>query len=72
MFETPMSEDRKNLRSKRDLEADALGALEEARRMPAGAARTEAMKKAGILRNAADLPEAFSAKRGRPARKSET
>jgi hypothetical protein len=37
-----------------DLEAEALVALEQARRMPAGPERTEAMKKAGILRNAAD------------------
>jgi hypothetical protein len=43
-----MSQDRKNPRSKFDLEAEALVALEQARRMPAGPERTEAMKKAGI------------------------
>jgi hypothetical protein len=50
------------------LEADALAALEEARAMPPGPERTDAMKKAGILRNAADLRGVFFAKRGRPAK----
>jgi hypothetical protein len=63
-----MSPDKKHLRSKLELEAEALAALEEARRMPAGPERTEAMKKAGILRNAADLQGVFFAKRGRPAK----
>jgi hypothetical protein len=63
-----MSQDNKNLRSKLELEAEALAALEEARRMPAGPERTEAMKKAGILRNAADSQGVFFAKRGRPAK----
>jgi hypothetical protein len=44
-----------NDRSKRDLDAEALAALDEARSMPHGPERTEAMRKAGILRNAADL-----------------
>jgi hypothetical protein len=66
-----MSEDKKNPRSRRDLEADALAALEEARRMPAGPERTEAMKKAGILRNAADSQGTIFARRGRPPKKSE-
>jgi hypothetical protein len=48
------------------LEAEALVALEQARRMPAGPERTEAMKKAGILRNAADSQGEISAKRGKP------
>jgi hypothetical protein len=61
-----MSQDRKNPRSKFDLEAEALVALEQARRMPAGPERTEAMKKAGILRNAADSQGEISAKRGKP------
>jgi hypothetical protein len=60
----------KNPRPKRDLEADALAALELARAMPPGPARTEAMKRAGILRNAADLQELFLARRGRLAKQS--
>jgi hypothetical protein len=36
--------------------------------MPAGPKRTEAMKKAGILRNAAGLPGESMVKRGRPAK----
>jgi hypothetical protein len=51
-----------------DLDAKALAALFEAREMPPGPERTEAMKKAGILRNAADLQGIFFAKRGRPAK----
>jgi hypothetical protein len=57
----------KNLRPKLDLEAEALAALEQARTMP-GPERNEAMKQAGILRNAADLQGLFFAKRGRPAK----
>ena len=53
---------------KLDLEAEALAALEEARTMPPGPERNEAMKQAGILRNAADLQGLFFAKRGRPAK----
>jgi len=52
-----------------DLEADALMALEQARAMTPGPERTEAMKRAGRLRNAADLQGLFFAKRGRPAEK---
>ena len=63
-----MDQDKKVLRPKHDLEADALAALEEARMLPHGPERTEAMKKAGILRNAADLQGIFFAKRGRPAK----
>ena len=51
-----------------DLEAEALAALEAARALPPGPARNEAMKQAGILRNAADLQGIFFAKRGRPAK----
>jgi hypothetical protein len=58
----------KNLRPKLDLEAEALAALEQARTMPPGPERNEAMKQAGILRNAADLQGLFFAKRGRPAK----
>ncbi len=63
-----MVEENKSPRPRSDLEADALAALEEARAMPPGPERTEAMKKAGILRNAADLRGVFFAKRGRPAK----
>jgi hypothetical protein len=55
-------------RPKLDLEAEALIALEAARAMPHGPERTEAMKRAGILRNAADLKGLLSAKGGRPAK----
>ena len=60
----------KNLqRPDHDLEAEALAALEEARAMPPGPERTRAMRKAGHLRNAADLLGIVFAKRGRPAKK---
>ena len=54
--------------TERDLDAEAVVALEAARAMPHGPERTEAMKKAGILRNAADLHGIAFAKRGRPAK----
>lgn len=63
-----MAEEKKDLRPNFDLEAEAVAALEQARTMPPGPERTEAMKKAGILRNAADLRGVFFAKRGRPAK----
>jgi hypothetical protein len=53
-------------RPKLDLETEAVTALEEARALPPGPDRTEAMKRAGILRNAADLQGVFFARRGRP------
>jgi len=56
----------KNPRPKLDLEVEALAALERARTMAPGPGRTEAMKRAGVLRNAADLREIIFAKRGRP------
>jgi acyl-CoA reductase-like NAD-dependent aldehyde dehydrogenase len=52
--------------AKLDLDEEAQIALEAARRMKPGAQRTEALKRAGILRNAADLQGLFFAKRGRP------
>ncbi len=61
-----MSQEKKDLRPDLDLQAHALAALEEARAMPPGPERTEAMKKAGMLRNAAGLRGVFFAKRGRP------
>src|SRR5947199_4964336 len=42
-----------------DLDAEAMIALEQARGMRPGVERTEAMKRAGILRNAADLQGLF-------------
>jgi hypothetical protein len=63
-----MADERKDPRPRLDLEAEALAALEAARLMPPGPERTEAMKKAGILRNAADLQGVFFAKRGRPTK----
>jgi len=46
--------------------ARAMDALEEAREMPPGAPRTEALKKAGLLRRTADSQGLIFAKRGRP------
>ena len=46
--------------------ARAMDALEEAREMPPGAPRTEALKKAGLLRSTADSQGLIFAKRGRP------
>ena len=63
-----MVHDRKVSPPKIDLEAEALIALEQARNMKPGVERTEAMKRAGTLRNAADLQGLFFAKRGRPAK----
>ena len=59
---------KEGLAGKHDLEVQASAALDEARAMPHGPERTEAMKKAGILRKAADLPGIVFAKRGRPAK----
>jgi hypothetical protein len=56
----------KNPLPKLNLEAEALAALEAARELPPGPERTEAMKRAGILRNAVDLRGILFAKRGRP------
>ena len=61
-----MPEEKKVRRPELDLDAEALAALEEARAMPHGPGRTEAMKKAGFLRNAADLQGISFARRGRP------
>jgi hypothetical protein len=63
-----MAKEKKERRPQSDLDAEALMALEEARAMQPGPERTEAMKRAGILRNAADLQGLFFAKRGRPAK----
>src|SRR5712672_3134189 len=58
----------KNKRPELDLDADAQAALDEARAMPQGPERTAAMKKAGILRKAADSHGIIYAKRGRPTK----
>jgi hypothetical protein len=50
------------------LDAEADQALDEARSMPQGLERTEALKKAGLLRNAADSRGVLLPKRGRPAK----
>jgi hypothetical protein len=50
----------------RSLQARAVDALEEAQAMSPGAARTEALKKAGLLRRTADNQGVTFAKRGRP------
>jgi hypothetical protein len=51
---------------KHDLDAKADEALEQARSMPSGQEKTEALKKAGLLRKAADADGISFAKRGRP------
>jgi hypothetical protein len=61
-----MDQEKKVRRRDLDLDAEALAALEEARAMQRGPERTAAIKKAGILRNAADLHGVVFARRGRP------
>ena len=61
-----MSQKKKDWWPELDLDAEALAALDEARALPHGPERTEAMKKAGMLRNAADLQRVLFAKRGDP------
>jgi hypothetical protein len=63
-----MGSDKKDQRSRLDLEAEALAALEKARALPPGVERTEAMKQAGVLRKAVDSHGISFAKRGRPAK----
>jgi hypothetical protein len=50
----------------RDLDAEATDALEAARLIPPGPDKTDALKKAGLLRNAADINGLFFARRGLP------
>ena len=52
--------------TKRDLDAEAEEALEAARSMPSGPEKAEALKRAGLLRKAADAGGISFAKRGRP------
>ena len=63
-----MTQEKKDRRPDIDLDAEALAALEQARAMPHGPERAQAMKKAGNLRNAADLLGVAYSKRGRPAK----
>jgi hypothetical protein len=51
---------------KRDLDAQAEEAFELARSMPGGPEKIEALKKAGLLRKAANAQGISFAKRGRP------
>jgi hypothetical protein len=52
--------------TKRDLDAEAEEALEAARSMPTGPEKSEALKRAGLLRKAAGAGGISFAKRGRP------
>ena len=49
--------------------AGAMDALEEARGMPPGLQRAQALKQAGLLRQAADNPKLIFVERGRPRAK---
>ena len=51
----------------RDLDAGAVAAMDGAREMPPGDERTEAIHKAMVFRNAAELHEMLCGKRGTPA-----
>jgi hypothetical protein len=61
-----MDKKKVEIRPQRDLHMEALMALEQARAMPHGPARSEALKRAGILQNAADMQGVQFSKRGRP------
>ena len=50
-----------------DLNTGAVAAMDKAREMPPGDERTEAIHKAIVLRNAAELHELLCGKRGAPA-----
>jgi hypothetical protein len=50
-----------------ELDARAVTALDEAHEMPPGDERAEAINKAIVLRNAAELHELLCGKRGAPA-----
>ena len=50
----------------RSQNASAVDALQEARGMPPGAQRTNALKKAGLLQRVADSQGLVFAKKGRP------
>ena len=63
-----MAQEKDVQRPELDLDAEARAALEEARAMPHGPERAQAMRKAGNLRNAADLLGIVFGKRGRPVK----
>jgi hypothetical protein len=63
-----MAQEKDVQRPELDLDAESRAALEEARAMPHGPERAQAMKKAGNLRNAAHLLSIAYSKRGRPAK----
>jgi hypothetical protein len=50
-----------------NLKARAVAALDEAREMPTGDGRTEAIHKATVFRNAAEIHELLSGRRDAPA-----
>ena len=49
-----------------DLNAGAVAALDEAREMPPGEERTEAIQKTMVFRNAAEIHRLLGRKRGAP------
>jgi hypothetical protein len=63
-----MEKTRADGRARLDLETAAIAALEQARALPRGCERAEALKKAGALQNAANAQGISFAKRGRPAK----
>jgi hypothetical protein len=65
MAQQSMTQDKTDL-ARRELDADAVMALDQARKLKPGPERAEAMKQAGILRRAADLRERLFPRRGRP------
>ena len=61
----PMNETQSTLAD--DLDARAVAAVDEAREMPPGEERTEAMHKATALRNAVEMHAFLNGKRDTPA-----
>ena len=62
---SPIKQSRSSLAD--DLADRAATALDEAHEMPPGDERTEAMQKAVVLRNAAEIQQLLGGKRGAPA-----
>jgi hypothetical protein len=61
-----MDKKKAEVRPGQEMQIDALVALEQAVAVPHGPARSEALKRAGSLQNAADMQGLLFAKRGRP------
>jgi hypothetical protein len=61
-----MDQARVSVIDKRDWDERAAEALEQARRMPKGPERSNALREASLLRVAADAMGLFFPKRGRP------